>query len=92
MSVPKTEAVIRDYNGRPTVFVNGQPQPLPGFNASSRPGIYERASEFFYAHKMGVYIIQPRVERFWQGRENIWTDVAGNIAARLDELNIPIKS
>mgnify|MGYP003970235345 CR=1 FL=1 len=69
MSVPKTEAVIRDYNGRPTVFVNGQPQPLPGFNASSRPGIYERASEFFYAHKMGVYIIQPRVERFWQGAD-----------------------
>ena len=69
MSVPKTEAVIRDYNGRPTVFVNGQPQPLPGFNASSRPGIYERASEFFYAHKMGVYIIQSRVERFWQGAD-----------------------
>lgn len=32
------------------------------------------------------------VERFWQGRENIWTDVAGNIAARLDEMNTSIKS
>ena len=32
------------------------------------------------------------VERFWQGRENIWTDVAGDIAARLDELILSIKS
>ena len=32
------------------------------------------------------------VERFWQGRENIWTDVAGDIAARLDELKTLIKS
>jgi len=66
MPAVRTEAEIRDHNGRPTVFVNDVPQPLPGFNPSSRPGVFERSCEFFYPHRMGIYIIQPRVHRFWQ--------------------------
>jgi Flp pilus assembly protein TadD len=32
------------------------------------------------------------MERFWQARENHWTDVAGKIAGHLDGLNLPVKS
>lgn len=63
MPAPRTEAEIRDYNGRPTVYINGVPQPLPGFNPSSRPGIFERSCKLFFEHHMGVYIIQPSVRR-----------------------------
>lgn len=70
MSAPRTEAEIRDYNGRPTVFINGDPHALPGFNPSSRgPEVFEPACELFYAHKMGCYIIQPHVPRFWVGAD-----------------------
>ena len=47
---------------------------------------------WYWGMKAEPIPIYASVERFWQGCENIWTDVAGAIAARIGEMNIPIKS
>lgn len=69
MSRLKCEAEIRPYNGRPTVFIDGRPHPLPGFNPKGAKGLYEKAADYFFKHEMGVYIIHAPIDPFWQGDE-----------------------
>ena len=56
MTSSKCEAEIRPYNGRPTVFIDGEPHPLPGFNPNPRgtDRVFERAADYFFQHKLGV--------------------------------------
>ena len=56
MTSSKCEAEIRPYDGRPTVFIDGEPHPLPGFNPNPRgtARIIERAADYFFQHKLGV--------------------------------------
>ena len=63
----KPQAEIRMYNGRPTVFINGAPSSLAGFNPCWRRAPFERSIPFFAAHKMGVYIFNAVTQFFWQG-------------------------
>ena len=63
----RLEAEIRPHKGRPMVFINGEPHPLPGFNPKTRRGPFVKSLPFFCEHKMGVYIIQPSIARFWTG-------------------------
>lgn len=69
MTSSKCEAEIRPYNGRPTVFIDGEPHPMPGFNPNPRgtDRIFERAADYFFQHKLGVYIIHAPIDPFWQG-------------------------
>jgi len=66
MSV-RPNAVIRQLNGRPTIFVDGEPQALPGFNPTSNREPFDKSVSFFANHKMGVYIIQALMQNFWRG-------------------------
>ena len=82
-----TNAEIRQHHGRPTVFINGAPHALPGFNPKSLKGPFEASMPFFYEHRMGVYIIQPAIAHFWTGDEVGCTPLAeeGTEVFSLDE-------
>ncbi len=69
------DAVVKIHNGRPTVFIDGVPTALTGFNPSCRNR--ERFFEtmpFFYTTGIHTYIIHPATTRdfwsemyFWRG-------------------------
>ena len=69
MTSSKCEAEIRPYNGRPTVFIDGEPHPLPGFNPNPRgpDRVFEIEADYLFQHKLGVYIIHAPIDPFWQG-------------------------
>ena len=73
---------VRQHNGRPTVFVDGVPQALPGFNPKSLREPFLRSMPFFGRHKMGIYIIQAPMAHFWPGSP---LDVQGADLFTLDE-------
>ncbi|MHB9130287.1 MAG: hypothetical protein ACYDBB_04235 [Armatimonadota bacterium] len=56
---PIKDVSIRTHNGRPMVFINGQPDPLPGYCPRTwyKP-IFEKQVSRFYPHRMGVYLLQ----------------------------------
>jgi len=62
-NLPKV--VVRDYNGRPTVFIDGKPNALPGYSTFNREA-WDKDLPLFYSHKMGVYFISPPLLN-WNG-------------------------
>lgn len=69
---------VRPYNGRPTVFINGEPNALPGYSTFGRSA-WENDLPLFYRHDMGVYFIEPPVLHWGDGpviREN--EELTGN--------------
>ena len=49
---------VRDWNGRPTVFIDGKPNALPGFNTFGRAA-FERSMTLAYLNHFSVYFITP---------------------------------
>ena len=48
---------VKMFNGRPTVFIDGKPDALPGYSPGSTKEYYDKYMHLFYKHKMGVYPI-----------------------------------
>jgi len=75
-SVP-LQAEVQMHNGRPTIFVNGQPMPMAGYCPMGWTRRYfMKAMPRFYAHKMNYYqLMLPVLHRdlhgtqFWAGDE-----------------------
>lgn len=63
---------VRPHNGRPTVYIDGRPDALPGFNTFGKEP-FERSMTLAYPANFGVYFITPQVTgmypetRFWIG-------------------------
>jgi hypothetical protein len=53
--VPDVEVGM--HNGRPTVFIDGRPDALPGYSPGSSREFYDQYMPLFYAHGMGVYLV-----------------------------------
>ena len=49
----KPQVELRRHLGRPTVFIDSEPHPLPGYN------FHRDHVPLFSKHKMGVYLIEP---------------------------------
>jgi len=70
-------AEIRLHKGRPTVFINGRPEPLPTYSPRGwSPDAFKVAVPRFFPHKMGAYFLvvpRPKTESdfwadpFWRG-------------------------
>jgi hypothetical protein len=56
------DVVLRDYQGKPAVFIDGTPRALPGYSTFRREA-FEQDLPLFYEHGMGVYFIEP--PRLW---------------------------
>ncbi|HOF86622.1 MAG TPA: hypothetical protein PLZ36_00780 [Armatimonadota bacterium] len=73
----KPSVEVKVHNGRPTVFIDGVPNALPGYSPMAWDKPYtDRQLPRFAAHTMGVYYICPPVVRgdffgtqFWVGDE-----------------------
>ena len=67
------DVVVKPYNGRPTVFINGKPDALPGYSPGTTKEFYEKYMPLFYEKKMGVYLIWidgwggAATNRWWDG-------------------------
>jgi hypothetical protein len=48
---------VRMLNGRPTVYIDGRPDALPGYSPGSSKDYYDKYMPLFYKHRMGVYPI-----------------------------------
>ena len=66
------EVEVRPHNGRPTVFINGRPDALPGFNTFGKQA-FERSMSLACPANFSIYFISPQVTdkwpetRFWIG-------------------------
>ena len=81
---PNPDVVVRDHNGRPTVFIDGVPNALPSYSSTitGRRPTFEKSMPYFYPHEMGAYFISPSVRRwydtrFWMGDT---IDLTGSLA------------
>jgi len=68
------DVVTGMHNGRPTVFINGVPDALPGYCPWYTEGFYENFIDRLYEHDMGLFFIalknfprDPGSSRFWKG-------------------------
>ncbi|MFA6472654.1 MAG: hypothetical protein WCU00_11505, partial [Candidatus Latescibacterota bacterium] len=57
---------VRMHNGRPTVFIDGIPNALPGFNTFGK-GPFDRSMPLAYKNKYGAYFITPQSYGNWPG-------------------------
>ncbi|HWB96981.1 MAG TPA: hypothetical protein VG672_09770, partial [Bryobacteraceae bacterium] len=73
---------VRLYNGRPTFFIDGKPDALPGFNTFGKEP-FDRSMTLAYPQKFGAYFIQPETREFWSGDTISSTAVRGG-ADRFD--------
>lgn len=60
------DVVVKPYNGRPTVFVDGQPTALSCYNTFGERA-FKEDMPLFYRHNMHVYFISTPVSAFWSG-------------------------
>ncbi|MFA6473139.1 MAG: hypothetical protein WCU00_13995, partial [Candidatus Latescibacterota bacterium] len=64
---------VKQFNGRPTIFINGKPDGLPGYSPGNTREFYDKYMPLFYKHKMGVYPIwidgwgTSAKNRWWEG-------------------------
>jgi hypothetical protein len=69
------DVVVKPYNGRPTVFINGKPEALPGYSPGTTKEFYDKYMALFYEKRMGVYLIWidgwggSATNRWWDGDE-----------------------
>ncbi|MHB9030290.1 MAG: hypothetical protein ACYC9O_16110, partial [Candidatus Latescibacterota bacterium] len=76
---------VRPYKGRPTVFIDGKPNALPGYSTFGRSA-WDNDLPLFYRHAMGVYYIEPPVLH-WDGGPAIREDEKlGGGQISLDEM------
>ncbi len=68
------DVVLKDYKGKPAVFINGSPHALPGYSTFRREA-FENDRPLFYEHGMGVYFIKPP-RLWWDGGPVIRDDEA----------------
>jgi len=61
---------VKMHNGRPTVFIDGKPDALPGYSPGTDRAFYDKYMPLFYRHKMGVYPIW--IEGWGVSGENRW--------------------
>ena len=66
--LPDVEVKMR--NGRPTVFIDGKADALPGYSPGTDRAFYDKYMPLFYKHKMGVYPIW--IEGWGVSGENRW--------------------
>ena len=66
--MPDIEVKMR--KGRPTVFIDGRPDSLPGYSPGSTRDFYNKYMHLFYEHRMGVYAIW--IDRWGTGGSNRW--------------------
>lgn len=64
------EVEVRTHNGRPTIFIDGKPDALPGYSPGTTREFYEKYMPLFYKQKMGVYPIW--IEGWGVAGENRW--------------------
>lgn len=69
---PQTRAEVKMHNGRPVVFVNGQPTALATYSPIGfDPGWYRKQIPRFTPHRLNAYFVYPPslfgTELFWQG-------------------------
>ena len=57
---------VRMHNGRPTVFIGGIPNALPGFNTFGKEP-FDRSMTLAYPNKYGAYFISPQSYGNWPG-------------------------
>ncbi len=58
------EVVVKDLNGRPTVFADGKPLAMSGYSTFGERAFKEHVPDFF-PHGADVYYISIGMERFW---------------------------
>mgnify|MGYP000952277694 CR=1 FL=1 len=85
MSVNPVTAEIRMHNGRPTVFINGEPRAIAGFNPTNERRAFAPSMPWFAPHKMDVYIPQAWIYHFWQG-----DDIFDTPHYEADESQVPV--
>jgi len=71
------DAQVRVHKGRPTVFINGKPNPLPTYSPRAwNMAVLTKGTPRFYKHRMGAYMLPlPLVKTegdfwaspFWRG-------------------------
>ena len=61
---------VRMLNGRPTVYINGKPNALPGYSPGTDQAFYNKYMPLFYKHKMGVYLVW--IDGWGASAENRW--------------------
>jgi len=68
------DVIVKRYHGRPTVFIDGKPEALPGYSTFRREA-WDEDLPLFYRHNMGVYFIAPPAVN-WDG-EPVIDDTSG---------------
>ena len=65
------EVEVRMHMGRPTVFIDGEPNALSGYSPGQSRAFYDNYMPLFYKHGISVYLIWigPGIagNRFWEG-------------------------
>jgi hypothetical protein len=51
---------VKPYHGRPTVFIDGKPDALPGYCPWYTEGFFEKYTPLLYQHKFGAYHLDIR--------------------------------
>ncbi len=67
----KPDVVVRDHNGRPTIFIDGVPTAAPSYSSTitARKQSFDKSMPYFYKHgSMNVYFISPAVRRWYDTR------------------------
>jgi len=71
----RPDVELRQYNGRPTIFIDNKPLALAGYNTFHKRA-FDRSMPIAYQHKFSVYFIYPdswpdssRGNAFWRGDE-----------------------
>ena len=72
------DVVLKQYKGKPVVFIDGRPHALPGYSTFRREA-FEEDLPLFYEHGMGVYFIEPP-KLWWDGGAVIRDDDAAGAA------------
>ncbi len=62
---------IRMHNGRPTVFIDGKPDALPGYNPWYVGQFFEKYTPSLFPHRFSVYHLDiPGYDVVWDGDQN----------------------
>lgn len=75
------EVVVKQHNGRPTVFADGTPLSLSGYSTFRERAYRDHVPDFF-PHGTQVYYIEPVNEHFWSD------EIYGKPQAGPDEFSI----
>jgi len=86
-------AEVRVHNGRPMVFVDGQPNPLPAYSPVRYEVFFVKETPRFFRHRMGAYFLSVPYDEtsgdlacsvFWKG-DRVSSTPAGKTKFSLDD-------